>query len=578
MKIKIHHKLLGMAFLASFLPIVIIMFLSISVKNSIQEQLEDTLDLKARSEISLISRNVYNMCKLVYQAAPENEKVKETLRKEIAKIVVGKTGYVYILGAEGDRLGHYILSKNMTRDGENIWNAEDAHGRRFIQEMIRKAKDLDFDEVAFEEYPWKNFGEDKERVKIAALTYFKPWGWVIGAGAYWDELSEEKTNIADALSRLIRAVLIAGLITFLIIMLGAYFGGKKLAKPLEELAIAADRLGEGDLEVKMNYRNSDEIGNVASAFLNMAANMKNLILSIRANSETLQNNSGVLRNVSRELSSNSKVLNERSQQFIQTAEAVNDEVTSISSAVEQAAGNTNVVAQSAGEMTSTIQEIASNTEQARTISQSAVAVVGEAVQNVRSLNDTAQTIERIIEVIVDIADQTKLLALNATIEAARAGDAGKGFAVVASEVKELARQTGEASEDIRSKIAAIKSSIENTTQQINQINGVIEQVDDTVSAIASAVEEQSVTTNEISQNINEAALGLKEIASNAARTNDAMQQMNTDSEQIKDASVKVYEQVTQVTSNAEDLAGISAQLMEMVSRFKVKVEPSGTTD
>ena len=153
------------------------------------------------------------------------------------------------------------------------------------------------------------------------------------------------------------------------------------------------------------------------------------------------------------------------------------------------------------EMSVTVAEIAKNAEYARQRTANAVNSAGSAQKSVDQLGGAAAEINKIIDVIVEIAEQTKLLALNATIEAARAGDAGKGFAVVAGEVKELAKQTNDATADIRKKIAIMHSSTDNTIHEITQIFGVIHSVDEIVSTIASAVEQQSATTRDISNNI-----------------------------------------------------------------------------
>jgi uncharacterized protein YoxC len=133
-------------------------------------------------------------------------------------------------------------------------------------------------------------------------------------------------------------------------------------------------------------------------------------------------------------------------------------------------------------------------------------------RTVARLGESSAEIGQVIKVINSIAEQTNLLALNATIEAARAGEAGKGFAVVANEVKELAKQTGKATEDISQKIQSIQGSTQEAVEAIGSISKVINQINDISNTIASAVEEQSATTNEISRNVEEAAKGSGEIA------------------------------------------------------------------
>jgi methyl-accepting chemotaxis protein len=182
-------------------------------------------------------------------------------------------------------------------------------------------------------------------------------------------------------------------------------------------------------------------------------------------------------------------------------------------------------------------------------------------QVVSKLGDSSTEIGQVIKVITSIAQQTNLLALNATIEAARAGEAGKGFAVVANEVKELAKQTAKATEDISRKIEAIQGDTKNAVGAIGQISGVIKQVNDISNTIATAVEEQNATTNEMARNVGEAAKGSGEITKNIAGVADAAKSTTQGSED----SLKA----------AQALSKMSSDLQNLVSQFKIDDAQSG---
>ncbi len=206
-------------------------------------------------------------------------------------------------------------------------------------------------------------------------------------------------------------------------------------------------------------------------------------------------------------------------------------------------------------MSSTIQDIAKNaTESAR--------VAGEAVKTAETTNATisklgvsSAEISQVIKVISSIDQQTNLLALNATIEAARAGESGKGFAVVANEVKELAKQTAKATEDISQKIAAIQSDTKGAVDAIATIGAVINQISDISSAIATAVQEQSATTNEMSRSVSEAAKGSTEITHNIAGVSQAAQGTSSSAHESMKAALQ--------------LAQMSTQLRGLVEQFRV---------
>ena len=168
-------------------------------------------------------------------------------------------------------------------------------------------------------------------------------------------------------------------------------------------------------------------------------------------------------------------------------------------------------------MTLTIQNIAANTTEAAKVAGEAVGVVHGANATVTKLGKSSAEIGEVIKVITSIAEQTNLLALNATIEAARAGEAGKGFAVVANEVKELAKQTAKATEDISGKIIAIQADTEGAVTAIGTVSGIINQINDISATIATAVEEQSSTTNEMTRNTSNAANGASNISVNMGK-------------------------------------------------------------
>jgi len=198
----------------------------------------------------------------------------ETLRNSIMKTKVGKSGYVFVLGGTGDHQGHYIISLNGKRDGENIWEAKDADGKLFIQSMVNKAIVLGPGDVDYERYPWLNKGDEVARYKTAALKYFKEWDWVIGAGTYDDDYYEVTADVNNVITSLIMWSIFVGLMITVIIIVISNFYSNKISKPIQRMAEVAEQLAEGDVELEVVHESTDETGTLADAFRGMIRSIK----------------------------------------------------------------------------------------------------------------------------------------------------------------------------------------------------------------------------------------------------------------------------------------------------------------
>jgi methyl-accepting chemotaxis protein len=185
--------------------------------------------------------------------------------QELYQLKLGKTGYVFLLGGPGDDQGRYILSQNGKRNGENIWNAKDKNGHPFIQSMIKKGVPMKNGESDFEYYAWQNPGDPAPRQKVAAISYFEPWNWEIGAGTYEDEFQEALAETGDALTQLITYTFY-GAFGILIICSGiVYYVSKKMAKPLADTMSVMEKVAQGNYSERINITSKDEFGRMAKA-------------------------------------------------------------------------------------------------------------------------------------------------------------------------------------------------------------------------------------------------------------------------------------------------------------------------
>ena len=253
------------------------------------------------------------------------------------------------------------------------------------------------------------------------------------------------------------------------------------------------------------------------------------------------------------LASSAEELTAVSSQMASNAEETATQANVVSAASEQVSKNVSVVATGSEQMQTSIREISKSANESAKVAKAAVGVAESTNNTIAKLGESSVEIGKVIKVITSIAQQTNLLALNATIEAARAGEAGKGFAVVANEVKELAKETAKATEEIGQKIDAIQSDTKGAVQAIAEISAIINQINDISNNIASAVEEQTVTTNEIGRNVGEAAKGTGEIAKNIGG--------------VAVAAENTTRGATDMQKAAQSLSGMAAQLQGLVSKF-----------
>jgi methyl-accepting chemotaxis protein len=355
-----------------------------------------------------------------------------------------------------------------------------------------------------------------------------------------------------------------------IAILALWFTGK-ITKPINGAVNMLKDIaeGEGDLTKRLTFSTRDEIGDMGRWFNVFMEKLHVLIREIVENSGTLNDSSTNLSAIAAELSGSSDAMSSRSSSVAGAAEEMSTTMNSVSAASEQAAANVNMVASATEEMTSTVQEIALNSEKARTITTSAVTRADSASQKVGELGRAADEISKVTEVITEISEQTNLLALNATIEAARAGEAGKGFAVVANEIKELARQTAQATQEIKSKIDGIQGSTAGTVTQIEQITTVINEVNEIVGTIATAVEEQAETGREITGNVSQASQGIQEVNENVSQSSTVAGTISGDIADVNHTVQEISSSSGHVNQNAEDLAKLSGRLQELVGRFKI---------
>ena len=363
------------------------------------------------------------------------------------------------------------------------------------------------------------------------------------------------------------AALLAGvaLVFFIIRSVTALLGGDP-----SEISDVAHNIAKGNLVIDFNHskKGQQNIG-VYKDMEVMTDNLKRMFANISAGVETLTASATELSAISEQMSSGVQNIAEKSNTVSAAAEEMNVNMNNVAAAIKQSATNTNMVASSSEEMSATIGEIAQNAEKARYISNEAAGKASSTSTNMSQLGNAADAIGKVVVTITDISEQVNLLALNATIEAARAGEAGKGFAVVANEIKELAKQTAEASQDIKEKIDGIQGTTATTVAQISEITQVIADVNEVVTTIATAVEQQSAATKEIADNVAQASTGIQEVSDNVSQSSSVSEEMSRDITAVSQSMDEMATSSSQVNLSAQDLSKLSENLKRMMEQFTI---------
>lgn len=404
--------------------------------------------------------------------------IESSVKNMIMSKKIGSTGYVYVLGGKSSQKGRYIVSFKGKRDGEDIWNAQDSNGNFFIQAIIRKSLALGPGEIGTIKYPWKNAGDKSARIKMVKLAYYEPWDWVIGAGAYEDEIEVAAVKANESFKAMIYFIAI---VSFILSIIGGGFGfflTRSIAGPLKKtidvLNEGAEQITSASLQIaQASQQLAEGSSEQAASIQETSSSLEEMAFMTKQNSENARESNNLVKNVS-------NIVDEVSTKFEQVKVSIDD------------------------------------------------------------ITRNAHETQNIIKTIDEIAFQTNLLALNAAVEAARAGEAGAGFAVVADEVRNLAMRAAEASKNtselIRNTVKSVKEGAGLTSDAYEAFKNNEEitcKISNLVSEIAVASKEQALGLEQINKAISEMDKVAQQSASNAEESAAASEQMNSQAKEMQ---------------------------------------------
>ncbi|MDD4347886.1 MAG: methyl-accepting chemotaxis protein [Opitutales bacterium] len=469
-------------------------------------------------------------------------------------IKFGDNGYSWMVDDTGAIVSHndrslVINQTNYVEEAKS--NPELAGLSAMIQEMMK-------DRVGSARYFYK--GE----TRMFAYAPVEGTRWALAVGAI-------ESDAMVALTGVLRMILLGAVVILVLASVVALWVASIIVSPIKDTTAMLKDIaqGEGDLTKRLKIHSKDEVGEMANWFNVFVDKIHNIIREMGHSASTLSAASEELSSTSVTIAANAEEMTAQASTVAAATEQSTANINSISSAAEEMSTSMNVVASAVEELSASIHQVAVNCEKESEVAGRASKEASSTSEIMQKLGVAAHSIGKIVDVINQIASQTNLLALNATIEAASAGDAGKGFAVVANEVKELARQTATATEDIRRQVEDMQHNTENAVKAISGINRVIDEVNSISQSIVVTVNEQNKAVGEIAQSIAGANDGAQEVARNVSESANALSEVARTITSVNDAATDTSRGISQVNASVDELAKLANELDGIVHQFKV---------
>ncbi len=477
---------------------------------------------------------------------------------------MGETGETYVVGQDN------FLRSNTYRDPENrsiVASFRDPENGSVNNAAVAKAIAGETNIVTTENYLGDEVLCAYAPVDVVGLR----WAAIaeISTQEAYETVQEIEAAAADASTSIATWSIAIGLIAGIFVVGLAFLITRQIMQPLSKTIEMLQNVAEGeaDLTQRLDENRADELGDLAKWFNVFARRLHDIIAKVVDNSNNLAKSSVEVMQTSNDLTAGVSDSKMQSSSVSSAAEEMSINLSNMADSTDQMSHGMKTVSNAIDEMSATITEIASNAEKSARVAAQATELAEVSNSKVGDLGAAADEIGKVTAVIQDIAEQTNLLALNATIEAARAGEAGKGFAVVANEVKELAKQTASATENIRGRIEAIQSSTGEAVGSIRSISDIINDVNEVARTIASAVEEQTITTKQIAGNISQTASAAEVVSRNVSESATASREITESISRVDQVLNQAASGATQTQSAGSYLERLATEMQHLVGEF-----------
>jgi methyl-accepting chemotaxis protein len=462
-----------------------------------------------------------NVVGMIYVGVKQAD-VIQALRKAILQIKVGKGGYVFVIQGKGELRGHYIISQEGKRDGEDIWNVQDVNGHFYIQDIINKALALKAGETTTITYWWQNPQDPAPRAKVAHIAYYEPWDWVIGVSTYQEELEQSKIAMTSKINTTTATIVIAGILIALSGGIIAFFIATSITKPIQNLTNIATALSNGDVNQEISFQGTDEVGKLAHAFRQMIVYLTNTAdaadslargdLTISVTPRSLKDRLG-------------NAFSQMISQLHNTLSPLNENAIEVDNAAERLAYTSQQLGHTTTQISATIQQIAQ----------------GAAHQS-ELANRTANAMEQLTHTIdgVQIGTQEQAAAINETAEVMQ--QLSQSVAVINEGTqqqvdatvknRDASQQLSQAVGELQRGAQAQKLGLDKATQAGKELNQVIERVTQATDQVSKDVESAAKTAGDGATVVSQTTQGMQRVQEAAQELGKRISDLGRQSGQI----------------------------------------------